>query len=635
MYAIFGNFGLIVTLITAIFSFITINKANIKLTKIFTNVISLAVILSFTCLILAYVNSDFSLLNVINNSHTSKPLIYKIAGAWGNHEGSMLLMLLLLALMTNLFAFTSNFADEMKSQICAIQSIIIFGIALFIYATSNPFITVIDIPLNGNGLNPLLQDVGLATHPPILYTGYIASSLPFSATIIALLKEKFNQEFARNIRIWALFAWAFLTLGIGLGSWWAYRELGWGGYWFWDPVENASLMPWLISCALIHSVVVTEKKGIFGSWTALLSIVGFQLSILGGFLVRSGVVTSVHSFATDPTRGVFIFIFLSLIIIASMVIYALKSSAIIDSGNKGSLFSRQIIILFNNLFLVVGAFIILVGTMYPLIYEAIFSDRISIGEPYFLSTFMPLMLPLLFFVNFGSMISWDNDNIKRHLKIIIPSMIIGAIIAIYIMQYFSSDNILSGLGICFASSLAIVIITRWFIATKIIKLGFDGIVKTSIKFHSMCIAHLGLAIFVIGICSNYIGNYEKQLVMSPTTEVIIKTYKLKLINIDYGSSDNYLYRKAKFLLKSGDREIAYLEPQLRFYPVEQVYTPETDLSSSLFSDLYVAIGEIENKQDLHVRIYYRPFISWIWAGIGLMFLSFIIRIIHTRVVLVR
>lgn len=563
------NFGftalllaLIICLLQPIFSFRFIKASSdyhlqfLKLSSLATFILS---VIAFLCLIYSYVISDFSVSNVYQNSHSLKPLIYKISGAWGNHEGSMLMLLCILNLYSVAFAFLSQINNQQKIITLSSQSLISFGITAFIVFTSNPFLEIFPVPTEGLGLNPILQDIGLAMHPPMLYTGYIGFALIFSIAISALLTLKIDKEFASKIKPWLMFSWSFLTLGIGLGSWWAYRELGWGGFWFWDPVENVSLMPWLCGTALVHSVVMLCKNNNFKIWSCFLAILSFVFCLLGIFLVRSGIITSVHSFANDPKRGIFIAFLLLIIGGAGFVIFFWQSLKIKSTQNVFSLASKNGMILVNNLLLCLALFIVVLGTLFPLVLQLFFDTAISIGASYYNKLFSPIAIVLLC------------------LMIFVPSVRLNK---------FSSK--------------------------------------------AMFFAHIGIFIVISSIIITAIFSQTKELNMKFGDQVEISKYKIEFLNVDYVAGKNYLARQGNFLVSKNNHIITTLKPQSRYYPENDQTTTEADIKHFLFTDLYLVIGGKDDAENYAVRVYYKPFISFIWFGCGLIFIGGIWSILEKK-----
>ncbi len=560
--------ALIICFLQPVFSFNFLNKSlveqNQKPHLLLFKLSSLATFslssIAFLSLIYSYIISDFSVLNVYQNSHSLKPLIYKISGAWGNHEGSMLMLLCILNLYSCIFAFLSTMNQRQKIITLASQSIISFAITAFIAFTSNPFLKIFPIPNEGLGLNPILQDIGLALHPPMLYTGYIGFSLIFSIAIAALLTEKVDKEFASKMKPWLMFSWSFLTLGIGLGSWWAYRELGWGGFWFWDPVENVSLMPWLCGTALVHSITMLAKNNNFKIWSCFLAILAFVFCLLGIFLVRSGIITSVHSFANDPKRGIFIIMLLLIIGGAGFLIFFFKSLKLKtpqsnfsnNFSNNFTLTSKNGMVLINNFLLCLALFIVALGTLYPLISQLFFDSAISIGSSYYNKLFTPIAIVMLC------------------LMVLVPSVRLNK---------FSSKSMFS--------------------------------------------AHIGIFVVIIAIALTSIFSKTKELNMKFGDKVNISNYEIEFQNVEYLAGKNYLARQGNFLIRQNNKRITTLKPQSRYYPENDQTTTEADIKYFIFADLYLVMGgkaKMENQvENYAVRVYHKPFMSFIWLGCLLIF----------------
>jgi cytochrome c-type biogenesis protein CcmF len=594
-----------------------------RLAELMTPLVFCCVSLAFASLLYAHSISDFSIENVYLNSHTAKPLLYKISGTWGNHEGSMLLWVWLLSLCSLLYYALSSDATH-KMAILAVQHCLTAGFLAFIVFTSNPFVTLSPVPANGRGLNPLLQDIGLAMHPPGLYLGYVGFSLAFSAAIIALIRGELSPEWAKRIRPWVLFSWTFLSAGIGLGSWWAYRELGWGGFWFWDPVENASLMPWLAGTALIHSLMITEKRGSLKSWTLLLALFTFCLSLLGTFLVRSGVLTSVHSFATDPARGMFILIFLSLIAGGALLLFAVRGHHM-RSPHDFALLSRDTTLLLNNLLLVTSCITIMLGTLYPLFYETLYGGKISVGEPYFRLTFVPIMLPLVILAGVGPMLKWQKDSAQKW-RLYAGGLALVVVMAAVLLILRRDVPPAALLGFGAALYLVASIARDYARRVRLFRQPLASSLQLSAKlpgsFYGMALAHLGLALMVIGITAVNSWGMEKELVMMEGQKVELAGYQLHFHGATYEKGSNFIARKGHFTMETqhGD-ELAELLPETRYYPVEKSQTTESAIYATIFADRYVVIGDETSKEHFAVRLYYRPFISWIWGGVALMVLG--------------
>lgn len=568
--------------------------------------------ISFFSLLYCYAVSDFSVLNVFNNSHNLKPFIYKLTATWGNHEGSMLLLVMIMALYNAFFAIYGLPDKKMQNTAICVNGLLISGFYAFIIFTSNPFIKIFPTPENGLGLNPLLQDVGLAMHPPVLYIGYTGFVIAMAASIAALFHGKAGKTWAASVKKWVLFSWSFLTLGIGLGSWWAYRELGWGGFWFWDPVENVSLMPWLAATALLHCLLVMEKRGSLKIWTLLLSIITFSLSLIGIFLVRSGILTSVHSFASDPSRGIFILIFLFIVIAGSFALFAFKAHKI-KSENDFAPISKEGFLLFNNLLLSVACATVILGTLYPIFCDIFGSRPVSVGAPYFNMTFPYITLPLLILAAIAPALKWKQDSYKNILSISLIPFISGLIAFIAAFIIPSEKSAIAAVAIGFSAWLAVAMALLIYKSYK--KSG-----NISASFYGMVTAHIGVAILTFGITCAATWVKEEEKITQIGEVVEFAGYNIKLRDMYITGKNNYLTRTGDFLIsnKSGD-EIAFLEPEVRYYPVEQTNTTESSIYYGILSNYYVAMGDSDDKGGFVARFYYKPMINLIWLGCIIMF----------------
>ena len=580
------------------------------------------VLLSFAALVNAFVTSDFSVLNVIQNSHSDKPLLYKISGAWGNHEGSLLLWVLILTLFGAMVAsFGRNLPPQLRARTLAIQGMIAFGFIAFMLFTSNPFERVLVPPANGQGLNPLLQDPGLAFHPPFLYFGYVGLSISFSFAVAALIEGKVDAAWARWVRPWTLAAWCGLSVGIGLGSWWAYYELGWGGFWFWDPVENASFIPWLFATALLHSAIVVEKRDALKSWTILLAILAFSMSLLGTFLVRSGVLTSVHAFATDPERGVFILLLLVIAIGGSLTLFAIRAPSL----QPGGLFrpiSREGGLLLNNLFLSVAALTVLLGTLYPLFLDVLEAGKVSVGPPYFNATFGPLMVPILGAMVVGPLLSWKRGDILSALSTLwFAGTVALAAIAITLI-YSGVDGILPAIGV---GAAAWIIIGSCMELAERVKLfqssaadTWRRLRQTPRSVYGMTIAHLGVGVLLAGVIGTTAFKTESVQNMKIGQSVAVSNYTFTLDNVVSLQGPNYVAERAVFVITEGDSVIASVNAERRRYPVEQDMTTEAGIHTTWLADLYAVIGEGSRSAGWTTRLYKNPLTPWIWFGTIIM-----------------
>ncbi len=612
MISFVGNLILWLCLLFSIFQFIGFNKNNTYISKFKVySVFGLFITstISFLLLMYAHVISDFSLINVFQNSHTTKPLIYKISGVWGNHEGSMLLWILVLCVF-NLFIY--NFYNKKNSifisKTLETQAIIIFGFVLFTIITSNPFQSLQNIPKNGMGFNPVLQDPALAIHPPLLYFGYVGLSAVFSLSIATLCTNNNKIPWHIYMKPFVVAAWTFLTIGIAFGSIWAYYELGWGGWWFWDPVENASFMPWLLATALLHSLIVVDKKKSLELWVLLLAIISFLLSVLGTFLVRSGVLTSVHAFALDPTRGIYILIFASILGIYSLSLFGIKSKNF-KNDNYISFLSKEGSILINNLLMIIVCASVFLGTIYPLLVETFTNNKISVGEPYFNSTIIPVIVPALLIMGIGPILSWNKMNVSKVYKEIIPSVILTLLITITFFLIYKSYSHLGLLGILLAS---------WIVSNNFILM-----FKKTKKFSKgMITAHLGIGLLVLGITGSSVWQEEKIIQMKIGSETKIKNYKVLFNKIDEIKGSNYIAIQGNFVVKDNKKKIiTYLKPENRYYPITNNFTTEASIHTNLLRDLYIVLGEGNIEKGWIVRIYNNPLVIWIWIGSLFIFIG--------------
>ena len=571
------------------------------------------ILISFLCLITTFVGEDYSLDYVSKNSNSSLPLIYKISAAWAGHEGSMLLWCVVSSFWMFLASvYSSNLHKRLRVNFLAIMGILNLGFLLFVVATSNPFDRNMTIPLDGNDLNPLLQDFGLIVHPPMLYMGYVGLSVVFSFAVACCFEDDFKKEWAQWIRPWVLASWAFLTLGIALGSWWAYYELGWGGWWFWDPVENASFMPWLMATALLHSVIATSEKGIFKSWTILLSIFTFSLSLLGTFLVRSGILISVHSFANDPSRGVFILFMLIALIGGGLLSYALNSKKFVDDSDV-RLISKEGFFLLNNILLVTATFTILLGTMYPLFLDILGLEKISVGVPYYNAVFVPLMIPLILLVGYVPILL-SRTSIDSQLV----QLFIIFVISIFLSLIFSVQSILFFIGI---------FSTVWIIAN--ILFDFYRSSDNSVKIRrrvGMYFAHFGLAIFIIGASVSESNKIEKEFTLEIGETKKVGVFDYRFENLKEFKSTNYDAVIASIIVSKGDRFITEINPEKRLYHSSDSPMTEAGINGRLDRDLYVSLGNMVSDNKWSMRIYDKPLIRLIWIGTIFMILGAIFSI---------
>ena len=605
-----GNYSLYIALLISIFviskTSLSLRKSSITLSgNIFSliSVQSIMVIISFLTLIYAFVTSDFSNETVYNNSHTTKPLFYKISGTWGNHEGSLLLWLLVLTIFLFIFIVESkNLSQRYRTLTLFFQQIIIFGFLLFILFTSNPFSNLFPIPNEGTGLNPILQDPALAIHPPILYLGYVGTSIIFSSALAAIISGSINKSWASHIKKWVLVSWVFLSIGILLGSMWAYYELGWGGFWFWDPVENVSLMPWLCLTALLHTIFTLEKRDIFHSWAVILSITTFSLSMSGTFLVRSGILNSIHTFANDPSRGVFILCFLFILIFLSILIYFFYQKTIKENLTKPYLISKETAVLLNNLFMMFFLSVVLIGTVYPIFLEVINNEKISIGPPFYHKLLIPFLIPFLFFMAIGPNIKWINDKIGKINFTQVSIFIISIIVSYFFVKKYGVSYLLS-------LPLFILSIFLFFITIK----DFFG-KKVNI---SQKISHFGFSLLILSILLNGVlsKEFSSNMKVGDERKFLNKTIKFESIKVI--KEQNYQSLIGEFNIKDENNSLS-LKPELRIYDQPQTITSEADISSTIFSDNFLVFNVLKNDGFYNVRYQIKPFMIWIWISVILI-----------------
>jgi len=565
-------------------------------------------IISFGCLVYAFLTNDFSVKYVATNSNTQMPTIFRVSAVWGAHEGSLLLWGLVLAAWGAAVAyFSKGIPPIMLARVLSVMGLIGVGFLLFIIMTSNPFERLMQIPAEGRQLNPLLQDIGLAIHPPMLYMGYVGLSVAFSFAMAAMISGKLDAAWARWARPWTNVAWVFLTLGIALGSWWAYYELGWGGWWFWDPVENASLMPWLIATALIHSLAVTEKRASFKAWTVLLSIMGFSLSLLGTFLVRSGVLTSVHSFASDPERGLFILIFLLIVIGSSLLLFAFRAHKLKSIG-AFSVISRESGLLVNNVILVVMTATVLLGTLYPLIIDALGSGKISVGPPYFNTLIVPLAMVLYAVMGVGFYLRWKSDSPARIFKKVWIPLVVALIAAIVLPLVTISDfNIKTVMGL-FAAFWVAFAALMW-----VVSLGRNPF-RLPLATWGSVLAHIGMAMTVVGITLVSVYDTEKDIRLVEGQSYEMAGYSFTLKGVESLKVDNYFADRAVVEVTRDNNVVAVLHPEKRNYGRDQMPMTEAGIDAGFTRDLFVALGEPLGNNAWSFRIYHKPFVRWIWMG---------------------
>jgi cytochrome c-type biogenesis protein CcmF len=594
---------------------------------------------AFAALVQAFLTSDFSVLYVAQHSNTLLPDMYKISAVWGGHEGSLLLWVLMMAAWgAAVAAFSRNLPLTVVARVISVQGMIAIGFLLFMLLTSNPFERLFPVPPEGRDLNPLLQDPGLAIHPPMLYMGYVGFSVAFAFAVAALIGGRLDAAWARWSRPWTTVAWVFLTIGIMLGSWWAYYELGWGGWWFWDPVENASLMPWLVGTALIHSLAVTEKRAAFKSWTVLLAICAFSLSLLGTFLVRSGVLTSVHAFATDPERGLFILIFLCIVVGGSLALYAWRAPEVSDGG-RFDLLSRESALLGNNLLFVAFTVLVLFGTLAPLIYEAFDWGKISVGFPWFNKMFLALAPFLAVLLGLGPAVRWKRDEPMRVARTLWWALGLSILVlAVTSLPMFSGGHLWVPVGLALAAWLVFshVAIVRDRLRNKggLTSLGRALIADlrgSGRSFYGMVTAHVGVAVFVVGVTMVSNFQLEEDVRMSPGDSHQLAGYRFEFLGAEQVPGPNYMAQRGTFNVYRGERQIDELHPEKRAYLGGGMPMTEAAIDPGLFRDIYVSLGEpVGDQGDWALRLYYKPFVRWIWLGAILMALGGVLAVSDPR-----
>src|SRR3984957_8830281 len=579
------------------------------------------VAVAMAALMHAYITSDFSVINVVQNSHTDKPLLYKITGVWGNHEGSMLLWIFMLSLCGAALAlFSGNLPPDLRARVLSVQGMISSGFLVFILLTSNPFLRMSPPAANGQGLNPVLQDPGLAFHPPFLYLGYVGFSVAFSFAVAALIEGRVDAAWARWVRPWSLASWCALTVGIAMGSWWAYYTLGWGGWWFWDPVENASFMPWLVGTALIHSSIVVEKRDTLKSWTILLAIITFSLSLVGTFLVRSGVLTSVHAFATDPQRGMFILLLLIVAIGGSLTLYAIRAPAL-QGGGLFAPISREGALVLNNVLLSCGCATVFLGTLYPLFLDAMGGPKLSVGFPFFNRTFAPMMVPMVMAVGVGSMLAWKRGDILGALQRLWVAYIATGLVVLVTFYLTYGGPVLAVLGLGLATWLATAVLTEFAERIRLFRMPLGDSVRRAIALprsaYGMTFAHLGLAVSVAGFAASAYAR-EAIEVLKPGGTIAIAGYQLTLDGVTRVPGPNYTADNAAIRVTRGGQLVTVMHPERRFFPLQQQTTSVTSIRTNPLADLYVALGDSDTEGNWTVRVYWKPLVPWIWIGCVIM-----------------
>ena len=578
----------------------------------------LLVAFSFAALTYAFVVSDFSVRVVWANSHTDKPMLYKVSGVWGNHEGSMLLWVLILSLFGACAGwFGQALPVRLRARVLSVQALVGVAFYAFILLTSNPFERLGAAPFNGQDLNPLLQDVGLAFHPPFLYLGYVGLSMAFSFAIAALIEGRVDAAWARWVRPWTLAAWVFLTIGIALGSWWAYYELGWGGFWFWDPVENASLMPWLFAAALLHSAIVVEKREALKSWTILLAILAFGFSLIGTFIVRSGVITSVHAFANDPERGVFILIILAVFIGGGLTLYAARAGAMQARG-VFSMVSRESALLANNILLAVSALVVFVGTIWPLVAEMVWARKLSVGAPFFDKAFSPFFLILAIILPVGAIMPWKRAQLGRTIRSLWAAIVLAVAVLAGTYTLQTGVSILGPVGMALGA---------WLVAGSAVELWIRAgrtparLARLPRADWGKATAHAGLGVTIAGVCGLMAWQVEDIRVAQIGAPFVVGDYEVTLDKVEEVQGPNYSSTMATMTVRQGGAEIAVLHPEKRVYPVQAMPTTEADIKNGFLRDIYLVIGDPQEGGGWAVRSYVKPFANWIWGGAILMALG--------------
>jgi cytochrome c-type biogenesis protein CcmF len=577
---------------------------------------------SFCALTYAFVTSDFSVRLVTLNSHTLKPMLYKVTGVWGNHEGSMLLWCLILAVFGALVAlFGGNLPERLKARVLGVQASVGVAFLGFLIFTSNPFLRLANPPMNGQDLNPLLQDPGLAFHPPFLYLGYVGLSMSFSFAVAALIEGRVDAAWGRWVRPWTLLAWLNLTIGIALGSWWAYYELGWGGFWFWDPVENASFMPWLIAAALLHSAIVVEKREALKSWTILLAILAFGFSLIGAFIVRSGVLTSVHAFANDPERGVYLLAITGVFMGGALTLYAFRAGELQAKGVFG-IVSRESALVANNVLLAVATFVVFIGTIWPLIAEMIWDRKLSVGPPFFDAAFTPFMLVLAAILPIGSVLPWKRAKLGRVMRPLWLAMIAAFLIAAFAWVVQTEKTLLAPVGALLGAWLVFgATVDLWTRTGSDVSQKFGRALRLPRADWGRVVAHAGLGITIFGIAAMTAWQIEDIRVAREGETFEVGNYEVTLVDVQRVEGPNYISTMAELRMVRDGHEEAVLFPEKRVYPVAGMPTTEADIDNGVFRDLYLVIGDPQDGGGYAVRTYIKPFANWIWAGAIIMALG--------------
>jgi cytochrome c-type biogenesis protein CcmF len=578
---------------------------------------------SFGVLTWAFVTSDFSLSVVVSNSHTEKPLIYKISGVWGNHEGSLLLWVLILAIYGGAVAlWGGNLPTRLRARVLAVQGMVGVAFLLFMLLTSNPFWRLATPPLDGQDLNPLLQDVGLALHPPFLYLGYVGLSMAYSFAVAALIEGRVDAAWGRWVRPWTLAAWVFLTIGIALGSWWAYYELGWGGFWFWDPVENASFMPWLLAAALLHSAIVVEKRESLKAWTILLAIMAFGFSLIGTFIVRSGVITSVHAFATDPERGVFILLILGVFTGGALMLFAARAR-VMEAKGVFAVLSRESALIANNVILAVSAFVVFIGTIWPLVAELLLGRTLSVGEPFFNAAFTPFMVVLSLILPVGAMLAWKRGTLGRGLRALVPALVLALSLGALAWAMQTNQTTLGPIGLALGAWVLFGALTDLWART-----GREGVGNRLGRLTRLpradwgkAVAHGGLGVTIFAVSAMLAWKIEDIRVVQLGESFPLGAYEVRLDDVREVEGPNYTSTMGFLTVFRGGQEVVQLNPEKRFYPVAQMPTTEAAIDYGFLRDVYIVLGDRQQSGGWAVRSYIEPFANWLWAGCILMSLG--------------
>ena len=630
--------ALCVAIAQAFFSIAGATRGNVSwmaVSRPSAYVLFLLTAFGFCCLVVSFLTNDFSVINVASNSNSQLPWPYRLAASWGSHEGSLLLWVLMLSgWMAAVARFSKGVPNDMLSLILGVMAVVAIGFYSFLLLTSNPFDRLLPPAMDGRDLNPLLQDPGMVIHPPMLYMGYVGFSVVFAFAIAALISGRLDTTWARWSRPWTTIAWAFLTVGIALGSWWAYYELGWGGWWFWDPVENASFMPWLCGTALMHSLLVTEKRGSFKIWTVLLAIITFSLSLLGTFLVRSGVLTSVHAFATDPERGVFILGFLVFVVGSSLLLFAWRAPKV-GLGGKFSLVSRESALLANNVLLVVAAASVLLGTLYPLFLDALGLGKISVGPPYFDAVFIPIMAPAMFLMGIGPIARWKKSSVPEIAVRLKWAFVVALISALLIPFVMGDWSILVSFGLLMAAWIALAGLVNLYTRLKQMSSGqgrtfLGSFLAIPNAYYGMLFAHWGVAVFIVGVTLVNGYEVEKDVKMALGNTVTIGEYTIRLDALKDLKGPNYTGVEGSMAILVDGKEVDRMFPQKRLYTVQQMPMTEAAIDTGFTRDLYISLGEPLNDGSWVVRVYLKPFVDWIWGGAFLMALGGVLAVSDRR-----